>query len=452
MKKDLKCSSLKDNRWLLRSTDLHGNGVVKIICIECRKEVGGDNGKHDKINIQNLFNNFRWKYLMSANHVKNWCAHNYIAYADHLQSIVPKGMSSVPLTPEMHQNLIQEGMSIMEGMNGTLGDSQKHFTVFQPLKDGSPKSFWKKVHCFYYREMLGLCPPRMNLEFNLQQHLASAKHLQALEQSKVATKIRGPLQPRRRGWPALSSGISIHSNQPNLGRWWRSQPTIAEDNVVCQTGTVAGTEEGESSTVDRNVVLDLLCWGFRGPTCSYGGVSYCARELLNDLHVGGVWYPEPHITATFIRNDEVVKINGTFKHKSYMRVDKSGKGFLGLSCSMCSDIPLQMDFQKRIVREDHSAEKRGSRTIGARRRLGYLSMLELAKHAQDMRKKLQSEKWLHQAAQARIVQLRGKHLSFHDLVREVGNGHNVIKLCQSIINAYRSRAFSGKTRTVGLPP
>ena len=87
MKRDLKCSSQEDNRWLMWTSDFNGSGVVKIFCLECRKEIGGDSGMHDKISIQNLFNNFKSKHLLSTNHVKNWCAHNDVQYADHPQSV-----------------------------------------------------------------------------------------------------------------------------------------------------------------------------------------------------------------------------------------------------------------------------------------------------------------------------------------------------------------------------
>lgn len=76
-----------------------------------------------------------------------------------------------------------------------------------------------------------------------------------------------------------------------------------------------------------NASLSSLCWGFRGLNCNYGGVSYDVTPLLNDLHVGGVWYLEPHLTASFIKRGEGVKFKGTFRHTSYIRFDKSGKGF-----------------------------------------------------------------------------------------------------------------------------
>ena len=100
-KRDLKCSAQEDNWWVLRTSYFNRNGVMKIFCLECQKETSGDSGKHNKTNIQNLFNNFRSKHFLSANHVKNWCAHNDVLYDDHLQSIAPKE-KVVLVTPKMH--------------------------------------------------------------------------------------------------------------------------------------------------------------------------------------------------------------------------------------------------------------------------------------------------------------------------------------------------------------
>jgi len=127
-----------------------------------------------------------------------------------------------------------------------------------------------------------------------------------------------------------------------------------------------------------------------------------------------------------------------------VKVDNLGDGFTDLACSMCASIPLENDFRKRVVREDRSIEKRGTRTTGAGMRLGYLFVFELAKYGRDMRRKLQTEKLLHLSARARIVQLKVKRPSLRELAREVGRGHNVIKFCHSIINAHRLGAFGGK--------
>jgi len=101
IKRDLKCSSLEDNCWFLRTSNFNGNAIVKIFCVECHKEIGRDSRKHDKVNIQNLFNNFKSKHLLNTNHVKNWCAHNDVLYTNHLQYVASKG-EAIPLTPELH--------------------------------------------------------------------------------------------------------------------------------------------------------------------------------------------------------------------------------------------------------------------------------------------------------------------------------------------------------------
>jgi hypothetical protein len=158
MKRDLKCSSQEDNRWVLKSWDFNGVGVVKIFCIECRKEIGRDSGKHDKTNIQNLFNNFKTKHLQSTNHVNNWCVENDINYHDHLLTIAPKG-KGIHFTPEMHKKLIGHGIDVMEEVNLSLDVAPKTFTVLGTFKDYAPKNFWMKVRCFYCKDLISLCPP-----------------------------------------------------------------------------------------------------------------------------------------------------------------------------------------------------------------------------------------------------------------------------------------------------
>jgi hypothetical protein len=61
---------------------------------------------------------------------------------------------------------------------------------------------------------------------------------------------------------------------------------------------------------------------------------------------------------------------------------------------MCSAIPLENDFRKRVLREDIAFQKRGTRNTGAGRRVGYLSNYELARHNYDMSRKLNMEKVL----------------------------------------------------------
>lgn len=145
---------------------------------------------------------------------------NDVIYADYPQSAAPKG-KAVHLTPEMHQRLIEEGLRIMEDVNSTFDAEHKPFTILGTFKDRAPKSLWMKVKCFYCQDSLSLCPPKKNLEWNLQHHLAAAKHLQAVEATKVVRKRPGAILSGRKGRPALSSGVSIHSNQPDLSKWWK---------------------------------------------------------------------------------------------------------------------------------------------------------------------------------------------------------------------------------------
>ena len=271
---------------------------------------------------------------------------NDVPYADHPQFAAPKG-KSIHLTSEMHQKLIDEGVAIMEKVNISLDAAHKPFTVLGTFRESAPKSFWMKVKCFYCRDLLSLCPPKKNLEWNLQHHLASAKVLHVVEQSQVVSKRPTAILSGRRGRPTLSSRVSVHSNQPDLGKWWKIGSSTTD------------MEGGEASNFDQDSCLHLMCWGFRGPTCKYFGVLYSVRELLDDPHVGGVWYVEPHLTTYVNVNGGSININSTFRHMLCLRVDPSGSGFFNLACSMCSAIPLENDLKKKIFAKSVTLIKGG---------------------------------------------------------------------------------------------
>jgi hypothetical protein len=61
---------------------------------------------------------------------------------------------------------------------------------------------------------------------------------------------------------------------------------------------------------------------------------------------------------------ELKKICGAFRHRECVRFSSSGELFPNLTCSVCARIPHKMDFRMRVVREDRSLVKRGSRCIG----------------------------------------------------------------------------------------
>jgi len=60
--------SLEDNEWVLKSWVLKswnqdGVGTMKVLCMECRKEFGSDNGNHSNVVIANLFSNFQTSHF-----------------------------------------------------------------------------------------------------------------------------------------------------------------------------------------------------------------------------------------------------------------------------------------------------------------------------------------------------------------------------------------------------
>jgi len=69
-----------------------------------------------------------------------------------------------------------------------------------------------------------------------------------------------------------------------------------------------------------------------------------------------------------------------------------GKGFLNLTYSKCAQIPHENDFTKRVVREDRTLNKRGTRPAARGRRIGYFIVAKLVCHGRDIRKKLRLEK------------------------------------------------------------
>jgi hypothetical protein len=125
-------------------------------------------------------------------------------------------------------------------------------------------------------------------------------------------------------------------------------------------------------------------------------------------------------------------------------VDPSGFGFFNFVCYVCSTISLENDLKRKVLREERNLDKRGTRSTGGGRRIGYLQISEFAKHNRELSRKLKYEKFLHLAARARIVQRKVKRPTLRELAREVSSKHNVTKFCTSIINAHRSGAFGGK--------
>ena len=103
--------------------------------------------------------------------------------------------------------------------------------------------------------------------------------------------------------------------------------------------------------------------------------------MLFDPHPGKLWYPEPHLEACFSLEGDVTIVKGAFRHRSCKRVSESTEPFRNLTCDMCQSIVFECDFKARVLREEHAVEKRGSRSTGLGRRVGYLSSFEVSAHS-----------------------------------------------------------------------
>ena len=168
---------------MLKSWDQDGVGIVKVFCVECRKECGGDSGSHSNTTVANLFSNFKSSHLTSTQHIKNWCRKHNVSFLDHPASVPTKG-KAVPLSPSRHKHLIKEGISIMEEVDEGLDSGVLPFSVVGNIETPNPKSFWFKVKCPYCKDLLNLCPPKRNLEANLRNHIGGSKHMMAVEEAQ----------------------------------------------------------------------------------------------------------------------------------------------------------------------------------------------------------------------------------------------------------------------------
>lgn len=187
-----------------------------------------------------------------------------------------------------------------------------------------------------------------------------------------------------------------------------------------------------------------MCWGFRGPFAVHEGKMFEVLRLLFDAKPGQSWFREPWLQDVVVVDRACVQINGTFRHRSCLRMSMTNEPWKNLTCSECANIPFETDFTFRVVREERALEKRGSRGIEGGRRIGYLTLLELTMHSRIVSKKLRSERLYHWAAKLRIVQLKIKRPTLKEMVMAASNEYNVYKFCGDILSAHRSGAFGGR--------
>ena len=118
---------------------------------------------------------------------------------------------------------------------------QKHVDTRRPYHNTSRNAILNVNHLFFIYV-------KNNLIWTLWHHLAFTKHLGPVEASEASTRRPTTISSGRIGRPTQSSGVSVHCNQPDLGRWWKAGNTSSK----IQGGG------GESSIIDCNSWVDVL--------------------------------------------------------------------------------------------------------------------------------------------------------------------------------------------------
>jgi hypothetical protein len=220
-----------------------------------------------------------------------------------------------------------------------------------------------------------------------------------------------------------------------LHAWFKYVATSGEINA----------ETGEIHTL-RPVprVSKILCWGLWREHCSYAQKPYIIKGMLQDPSPGSKWTPEPYTEATVQNMGTPRMINGTFRHKECARVSTSDEPFTDLTCCLCARIPQEMAFRMRVLREDSALEKRGARNTGTGRRLGYLSVVELASHSRIISKKYRAERAFYAEQKCRVAQFKMYKPLLKELRGTDDATHDVLRFCTNIVRAHRVGDFSGR--------
>jgi len=159
-----------------------------------------------------------------------------------------------------------------------------------------------------------------------------------------------------------------------------SQLTIA---ASLAKGIRSGTAEYPPSYIPKpndiphhvllNYMENNICHGFYNNSLVINNEMVDCSLLLNDLHVGTLWYPDPHYSQHIEKNGKTLHIKGTFRH-----VDCSI-----IFCNMCPLIPTLADFEKRAWRSRDMVVPRGERFIQSGTHLDYLQREELITSARE---------------------------------------------------------------------
>lgn len=88
----------------------------------------GKDGNKTKLVMDNLLNDFKKTYLVSAVHTKNFSTTKKINFYDFLQSKVRNDKMPI-LIPNNHHKLIDDGIKIVEAINATLDMDHKSLII-----------------------------------------------------------------------------------------------------------------------------------------------------------------------------------------------------------------------------------------------------------------------------------------------------------------------------------
>jgi hypothetical protein len=129
--------------------------------------------------------------------------------------------------------------------------------------------------------------------------------------------------------------------------------------------------------------------------CNYNNKPYGIEALLQDPSPSANCVPESYI-AVVVEFDGIVRQTvGNFRQVSYKRVFVSSIAFTNLMYVNCAQILQEGNFRMKVMHEERSVEKRGSCCTAANRRLGYLSVIKLAKYNRLIQKKYRVERAYH---------------------------------------------------------
>jgi hypothetical protein len=338
------------------------------------------------------------------------------------------------LTPADHWQLVKDGVAVLDAFNATFPKDKEPFRLVGDVDALELRCFWYKVRCMFCYDFFQLCPPKKDLETNLRNHVEGTKHVGCVHrEEEKKSKSEHPMTMGRKGYPATSNK-TVSGNQSSLHGWVGGR---REDGLP--------PESLAEGTRDSN--MRLLYWGYWKSSCplnSRAGGLYDICSLRLDTFVGGNWSHEPNVSASFIVNNVTHIIQGTFRHSKYLRLSTVSSGFPNFTCLFCEKIPQEYDFRMRVRREEANLVKRGERTIGARRRSGYLQVKELGIVNRGISKKYNRLKVAHWCQKARVTLFKTKRPNLKISSLSSLEQRDILGFCRNIVDAHRTSAFGGK--------